>query len=297
MQSHRTVLEREAVEGLALTESSVVVDATIGSGGHARAIANKLGAHGRLIGIDIDEHAVEALRDTLSGSTCAVQLVVGNFKDIDSILEQQHVKEVDAILADLGWRTEQFSGNGKGFSFRIDEPLIMTFGDPQNYPFVAKDIVNEWEAEDLRNVLKGYGEERYARRIAEAIIDRRRQKPINTTYELVEIVKEATPPSYHRKRIHPATRTFQALRIAVNDELGALEQFIQKSVAQLQHQGRLAIISFHSLEDRIVKHLYKNLAAEQRGTVITKKPITPSDAEIQANPRSRSAKLRIFEKN
>ena len=297
MQQHVTVLATEAVDALRLTESSIAVDATVGSGGHARAITDRLGEAGTFIGIDVDKDAITSIYDELVQKKCTTHLQIGNFRDIDSILEQYKITEADAILADLGWRMEQFGGNGKGFSFQTDEPLIMTFGDPSNYPFVAKDIINEWDENDLHNILKGYGEERFAKRIAEAIVKNRELKPIETTFDLVEIVKEATPSRYHHGRIHPATRTFQALRITVNDEFETLELFIKKSIFLLRPQGRLAIISFHSLEDRIVKHTFRNFAQDEIGEVITKKPITATEEEIIHNKRSRSAKLRIFEKH
>jgi 16S rRNA (cytosine1402-N4)-methyltransferase len=297
MQSHISVLTDESVEALQFTESSIVVDATIGAGGHARAITEKLGKTGTFIGIDADEDAINAIYEEFAEKKCKTYLQVGNFKNINSILEQYKIPEVDGILADLGWRMEQFSGNGRGFSFMVDEPLIMTFGNPSNYPFIARDVVNDWKLEDLRNIFKAYGEEKFAHRIAKEIVESREKEPIETTFDLVEIIKQATPTRYHHGHIHPATRVFQALRITVNDEFETLEIFIQKSIGLLKTQGRLAIISFHSLEDRIVKHTFKNLAQNEIGTIVTKKPITATIEEIQKNPRARSAKLRIFQKN
>jgi 16S rRNA (cytosine1402-N4)-methyltransferase len=192
---------------------------------------------------------------------------------------------------------EQFSGNGRGFSFQIDEPLIMTFGKPEKYSFVARDIVNDWEEEDIKNVLKGYGEERFSGRIARHIVLERKKAPILTTYDLVRVIELAVPVFYTKGRIHHATRTFQALRIAVNDEFDALETFIKKSIAHLSENGRLAIITFHSTEDRIVKHLFKTFSHDRLGIVLTKKPIIAGQEELKKNPRARSAKLRIFEKH
>lgn len=296
MQSHKTVLTDEAVDALALNESSVVVDATLGSSGHARGITHALGTRGVFVGIDVDANAVAKSTEVLKATPCTTHLAVGNFRTIDSILKQLGIEKVDAILADLGWRMEQFSGNGKGFSFQVDEPLVMTFGDAKDYIFTAYDIVNEWEEENIVNILRGYGEERFAGRIARHIVEARTVNPIKTTFELVEVIKGAVPAFYTRARIHPATRTFQAIRIAVNDEFGALEEFLKKSVVLLAPEGRLAVITFHSIEDRIVKHFFKNLAHDQVGSVLTKKPITASDDELLDNPRARSAKLRIFEK-
>lgn len=293
--THVTVLADEAVDALALRESATVVDATLGSAGHATRMLAKLGKQGTLVGIDADETAVAAAKKSLTGDA-TVHLVTGNFRRLDSILTRLHIDGVDGILADLGWRIEQFTGNGKGFSFQVDEPLLMTLGEPKEYSFTARDIVNEWKEEDIANVIFGYGEERYARRIARNIVEAREKAPIETTFDLVSVIERSVPGSYRHGRIHPATRTFQALRIAVNDELSALSEFLETGARVLKKGGRLAVITFHSLEDRIVKHTLRDLAAKGEGTVLTKKPITPSKEELQANPRSRSAKLRIFEK-
>lgn len=296
MKTHITVLEDEAVEALAIKKSSTIIDATLGASGHALRIVEALGTKGTFVGIDADALAVEKGKEILAHAKATLHLAVGNFRDINSILEQLHIAKADGILADLGWRMEQFSGNGKGFSFQVDEPLIMTFGDPETYIFTAADIVNDWDEENIKNILKGYGEERFSGRIATAIVDARIVKRIETTFELVEIIKGIVPAFYRNGRLHPATRTFQALRIAVNDEFRALEDFIKHSIALLNPGGRLAIITFHSLEDRIVKHLFRNYAHDQVGHVLTKKPIVSTREELLENPRARSAKLRIFEK-
>lgn len=296
MQKHITVLQEEAIHALAINESSTVVDATLGSAGHSKEILKQLGKKGALIAIDADQEAIETF-NTGEYKKAKVYAQVGNFRNIDSILDLLHISNADAILADLGWRMEQFSGNGKGFSFQVDEPLLMTFGDPSTYPFTARDILNEWKEEDIRNVLKGYGEERFAGRIARHIVEARELSPIETTFELVEIINQAVPGFYKRGRLNPATRTFQALRIAVNDEFEALEEFIKKSISLLNDHGRLAIITFHSIEDRIVKHLFKQYTHDHIGLLVNKKPITPSEEELLHNPRARSAKLRVFEKH
>jgi 16S rRNA (cytosine1402-N4)-methyltransferase len=295
MEQHITVLAKEAVEGLNITPSATIVDATLGSGGHARAILGKLGKGGTFIGLDADRSAIEALEESLS-SAADTHLLNRNFRKVDKVLKELNIQNVNGILADLGWRMEQFGGGGKGFSFLIDEPLLMTFGDPKNYPFTARDIVNEWKEEDIKNVLKGYGEEKFAGRIARHIVEAREEAPIERSGELAEIIFHAVPGFYRRGRIHPATRSFQGLRIAVNDELEALEEFIKKSIAALAKEGRLAIITFHSIEDRIVKQAFRKAEAEEMGTVLTKKPITATSEELSGNPRARSAKLRIFEK-
>jgi 16S rRNA (cytosine1402-N4)-methyltransferase len=293
MEQHITVLKKEAVEGLDITPEATIVDATLGSGGHAKAILEHLGEKGTLIAIDADASAIESF-DAKKRAT--VHLVHRNFRDIDVVLRELNIENADGILADLGWRMEQFAGGSKGFSFLVDEPLHMTFGNPEAYPFTARDIVNEWKEEDIKNVLKGYGEERFAGRIARHIVEARAMSPIETSGELAEVVWQAVPGFYRIGRIHPATRTFQALRTAVNDELDALEVFIRKSTDALKAEGRLAIISFHSIEDRIVKRTFRELQSEGRGTVLTKKPIMAGDEELRLNPRARSAKLRIFEK-
>jgi 16S rRNA (cytosine1402-N4)-methyltransferase len=296
MKTHITVLRDEAVDALAIKKKSIVVDATLGSCGHARTILSKLGPQGTFVGIDADPLATTHAQKTLGDQKCTIHLCVDNFRNIDSILETLQILHIDAIIADLGWRMEQFSGNGKGFSFQVTEPLIMTYGDPAKYPFTARDIVNDWKVEDISNVLKAYGEEKYAWRIAQGIVAQREVTPIESTEQLVEVINTAVPAYYRHGRIHPATRTFQALRIAVNDEFDALETFIKKSVTALNTEGRIAIITFHSIEDRIVKHLFKQLAHDHIGLVCTKKPICPQEEEVKNNPRSRSAKLRVFQK-
>ena len=299
MKTHITVLEKEAVDALKLDliKEATVVDATLGAGGHARHITAALGKGATFIGIDADPIAIQEAKEVFKDTACTTHLVVGNFSTLSKQLVLLHIERVDAILADLGWRMEQFSGNGRGFSFLVDEPLIMTFGDPQTYSFVARDIVNEWKEEDIANVLKGYGEERYARRIARGIIAAREHALIETTAQLVAVIQDSVPAVYRRGRIHPATKTFQALRITVNDELDALSEFVEQSVTALKEGGRLAIITFHSIEDRIVKQLFRTYTRDQIGTMVTKKPVIPSDEEIRENKRSRSAKLRIFEKH
>ena len=209
-------------------------------------------------------------------------------------LETKGLEKVDAVLADLGWNTDQFETEGKGFSFKKDEPLIMTYGDARHAPFDARDIVNSWSEETIADALYAYADERFARRIAEKICDRRVIAKIETTTDLVECILAAIPKRYQHGRTHPATKTFQALRIAVNDELDALKDFILGSIEVLKPGGRLAIITFHSIEDRIVKQTFRELQVQGVGTIVTKKPIVASADELKANPRARSAQLRIF---
>jgi 16S rRNA (cytosine1402-N4)-methyltransferase len=290
--THQTVLLHEAVEALAIRPDSTIVDATFGAGGHAGAILKQLGLDGHYIGIDTDESALRHSLNELENAT----LVHGNFRDLETIIGSLDIQKVDGVLADLGWRMEQFSGNGRGFSFRHDEPLLMTLGDPADYDFTARDIVNGWDEHVLADIIYGYGEERYARRIAKKIVEVRQASPIETSKELSDLIVGAYPAAARHGRTHVATKTFQALRIAVNDELTAIEELIEQGIRQLAPAGRLAIITFHSIEDRVVKHAYKAAHAADLGVILTKKPISPSSEELEVNPRARSAKLRIFEK-
>ena len=291
---HITVLLKEAVDGLQLTPTDTVVDATFGSGGHARAILAQLDHEGTYIGIDAD---ATALKDqTFGDATATIHLVNDNFKHITDVVRSLHIKKVDAILADLGWRMEQFSDGGKGFSFKDDEPLSMTYGDPTDYEFTAYDIVNYWEEASIADIIFGYGDERFARKIASAIVAARKKAPITTTVELVACIEAAVPKRYYQK-VHPATKTFQSLRIAVNDELGVLETLLKESFELLGDGGRLAIITFHSLEDRVVKQTFRAWSDAGIATLSTKKPISASEEELQKNPRARSAKLRIITKH
>lgn len=291
---HITVLQREAVDGLDISHDDIVVDATFGSGGHAREIVQKLGSTGCYIGIDADPSAFTMTPRLETKAT--VHLVNNNFRNLTDILGSLQIENVNAILADLGWRTQQFTEGERGFSFQRDEPLIMTFGDASSYPFTADDIINEWEEYVLADIFFGYGEERYARRIARAIVESRESKPIKSTLELVALIESALPSVAKRQKIHPATRTFQALRIAVNDELGALEEFMAEGMKALQSEGRFAIITFHSIEDRIVKRQFREFVKEGNASYIDHKFITPTKEELAQNPRSRSAKLRIITK-
>lgn len=291
---HTTVLLHEAVEALALSPDNIVVDATFGSGGHAREIAKHLDERGCYIGIDADKTALDQTK--LEGFSPRIRLVHGNFSNITSILRSLHISEVDAVLADLGWRMEQFADGSKGFSFQHDGPLYMTYGKPEDYPFTAEDIINDWEEHVIADILFGYAEERFARRIARAIVEQRQYSRISSTKQLVEIVEGALPKAARRGKINPATKTFQALRIAVNDELGVLEHFIKDAFAALCPGGRLAIITFHSIEDRVVKHSFREFKEAGLAILTPKKPIVPSGEELKRNPRARSAKLRVITK-
>ncbi|MCB9810870.1 MAG: 16S rRNA (cytosine(1402)-N(4))-methyltransferase RsmH [Candidatus Nomurabacteria bacterium] len=297
MKKHITVLQAEAVRALNLKPDSVVVDATYGGGGHALSICRSLDENGVYIGIDADKAAFLNKRKELEETKPVIHLVNDNFSNLEQILGSLHIKKVDAILADLGWRTDQFEGGGKGFSFQADEPLLMTYGQPEDNIFTAYDLVNTWAEEDLANVLYGYGDERFARRIAKAIVTAREKTPISTARQLAEIITQAVPKqSAYKKSINPATKSFQAIRIAVNDELKVLEKFVDQAAFFLEQEGRLAIISFHSIEDRIVKLKFRELAETEEFELVVKKPITANEEELSKNPRARSAKLRIIRK-
>jgi 16S rRNA (cytosine1402-N4)-methyltransferase len=290
--NHETVLLDEAVEALAIKPGDTIIDTTFGAGGHARAILDTLGSGGHYIGIDTDASALRHDLNELENVT----LVHGNFRNLHKLVSSLDITNVSGILADLGWRMEQFSGNGRGFSFRHDEPLLMTLGDPEDYDFTARDIVNEWDEHVLADIIYGYGEERFARRIAKKIVDTRQTDPIETSKQLSDLIVSAYPAVARHGRTHVATKTFQALRIAVNEELKAIEELIEQGINELAPAGKLVIITFHSIEDRVVKHAFKAAQAAERGIVVTKKPITASENELERNPRARSAKLRIFEK-
>ncbi|MCB9813776.1 16S rRNA (cytosine(1402)-N(4))-methyltransferase RsmH [Candidatus Nomurabacteria bacterium] len=292
---HKTVLLHEAVDGLKLSPDDTVVDATFGSGGHAGEIVKHLNSEGCYVGIDADASALDI--EKLGKVSPHIHLVNDNFKNLTNILSSLQIKKVDAILADLGWRMEQFADGTKGFSFQHDGPLKMTFGDPDEYDFTAEDIVNEWEEHVLADVLFGYAEERFSRRIAKGIVEARKNERIVSTHQLVKIVESSLPKPALRSRIHPATKTFQALRIAVNDELTVLESFLKDGFFALNPGGRMAIITFHSIEDRVVKHSFRELVDADLGVLSTKKPIIPDENELNINPRSRSAKLRIITKS
>jgi 16S rRNA (cytosine1402-N4)-methyltransferase len=294
---HQSVLLHEVIELLSIQESEVVVDGTVGGAGHSKALVAHLGPDGTFIGLDADSDAIERARDVLPDTRARIELCVANFRSLESVLAELKIPQVNKVLLDLGWSSFQLDV-GRGFSFMNDEPLSMTYGDPTQALFTAETVVNEWEEEHIADILKGWGEERFARRIAAAIVAARSLGRIKTSGQLAEIIAQAVPtgrPS-RGKRIHPATRTFQALRIAVNDELGALTEILETLRTHLAPGGRVAIISFHSIEDRLVKQTFAAWKREGLGAPVTKKPVVPSTEELGENPRARSAKLRVFER-
>lgn len=296
--AHESVLLKEAIDGLSLGDGDIYLDATVGSGGHMEEVWNRMKDTVTLCGIDADEMSITISRERLELSGAKPKLGVLNFRNIDKAPEILGTGSPTKILFDLGWSSDQFDEGGRGFSFQKDEPLIMTFkSGAGEEDTTAYDVVNRWGEQSLADIIYGYGEERYARRIAKRIAEAREEKPIESSKQLMEIVKSAVPIFYRFGRIHPATRTFQAIRIAVNDELRALQEGIEKGFGILGKGGRLAVISFHSLEDRIVKNFFKSKQAEGAAELINKKPITASIDEINKNPRARSAKLRILQKS
>jgi len=295
---HKPVLLQETVDGLEVKESDIVLDGTFGGGGHSFEISKKLGKDGALIAVDQDQDALDAGKDKLSACAGKVYIQKGNFRNIISILKENKLEYVDKIVLDLGLSSTQLEESGRGFSFQKDEPLLMTLYDnPKEGDLTAEEIVNTWDEENLADIIYGYGEERSARRIAKAIVRAREVEPIKTSKQLADIIADSLQFFRKGKSIHPATKTFQALRITVNDELGALKQALIDGTKVLRSGGRIAVISFHSLEDRIVKMFFREEAGDGTLKIITKKPIAPSEAEQKENKRSRSAKLRIAEKN
>ncbi|PCI20015.1 16S rRNA (cytosine(1402)-N(4))-methyltransferase [Candidatus Wolfebacteria bacterium] len=293
---HIPVLLHESIEGLHIQENDVIVDATLGLGGHSSEICSQTKNNIHIIGIDQDTNALEHAKTVLTQENCKTTFLLGNFRDIDVHLQNSGAEKIDGLLVDLGISSYQLDSSGRGFTFNKDEPLLMTM-DESNEVLTAEYIVNKWSEETLSDILHGFGEERYSRRIAKHIVEKRKEKPISTTFELVEIIRKAVPWIYTKNKTHFATRTFQALRIAVNDELGALKDVLEKGYDHLNAGGRMVVISFHSLEDRIVKRFFRAKETEGEAHRINKKPITPSEDELHSNPRSRSAKLRILEKN
>ena len=305
---HISVLLEECLEGLAIQPNGVYVDGTLGGAGHSSQIAKRL-TTGTLIGIDRDPVALQAAGQRLEPYKDRVTLVHSNFCEMAQVVEDLGLSGVDGILLDLGVSSPQLDDAERGFSYMADAPLDMRMNSED--ALTAYAVVNTWSQDELKRILFDYGEERYAPRIAAAICRRREEKPIETTLELAEIIRSAMPPQALREKQHPAKRSFQAIRIAVNDELGSVERAMEAAIPLLNPGGRLAVITFHSLEDRIVKNAMAEAAKgctcppsfpvcvcgkKPLVKLISRKPITASDEELEANPRSRSAKLRVCEK-
>lgn len=276
---HKAVLLQESVDALNLAPGKTYLDGTFGGGGHSREVRERFGDTVRIVALDQDPLVAQSHPE--------FEVKTLNFREMDKAGVNP-----DGILLDIGLSSDQLETSGRGFSFQKDEPLDMRMSQTGS---TASEILNSFSESALELILRGFGEEKHSRKIAAEIVRRREAKPFETTTELVEAVEAVSPRSW-RDKIHPATRTFQALRIAVNEELTVLEEGLVKAFEILKPGGRLVVISFHSLEDRIVKNFFRNLSTEGKGELITKKPITPSEEEISENPRSRSAKLRIIQK-
>jgi 16S rRNA (cytosine1402-N4)-methyltransferase len=306
---HVTVLREEAVDGLNIRPDGIYVDCTLGGAGHSSLIASRLAPGGRLIAVDQDDWALDNAKERLAPYIDRVTLVKSNFRHLKEIVAELGLDGVDGVLFDLGVSSPQLDEGERGFSYNADAPLDMRMD--QQGELTAYDIVNEWDEQELARIIWEYGEEKFSRRIARQIVQRRQQAPVETTGELVEIIKEAIPAAARRTGPHPAKRTFQAIRIAVNDELDAFRDAIVDAIGILRPEGRVSVITFHSLEDRICKQVYQDFskgcicppsfpvcACGNKATVkiVTRKPILPSEEELEANPRARSAKLRVAEK-
>jgi len=287
---HIPVLLKESLEILLGLGGKIFLDCTVGLGGHAKAILQQ-NPEAYLIGIDLDDRALEEAEKNLSAFEGRFSLYKANFRDMDRVLAEEGIERVDGILMDLGISMLQLKGK-RGFSFQEESPLDMRMYLHQ--PLTAWKVVNEYPERDLMRIFREYGEERYSAKIAKAIVRARKKKPIETTTELARIVSSAVPPRARYGRIHPATRVFQAIRIEVNRELENLKEALEKTPSLLNKKGRLVVISFHSLEDRIVKNFFKDHPSEF--LILTKKPITPSQEEVRMNPSARSAKLRAGER-
>ncbi len=293
---HIPVLADEVVYWLQPKPNKYYVDCTLGLGGTSARILQACGETGRLIAIDQDFHAIEMARETLSPYADNISFHCGNFHDLGSILDSEGIQHVDGILFDLGISSAQLGDAERGFSFQEDGPLDMRMNPSQDV--TAGELVNRMPETELANVIFEFGEERLSRRIARAIVRERANAPLRTTSELASVIQRSVPPAYRHGRLHPATRTFQALRIAVNNELAVITPALHEAVDRLSPGGRVCVISFHSLEDRLVKYTFRDLAQESdKGVrILTKKPCVASDEERKLNPRARSAKLRVIEK-
>lgn len=281
---HIPVMPREVMQLLAPQPGETFVDGTLGGGGHTRLLANAVGENGQILSFDRDGAAIDAAEQTLRG--LPIKLVHSNYCELRAVLKQLHIPAVDGVLLDLGLSSDQLADRERGFSFESEGPLDLRFDTTEGES--AADLVNRLREEPLANLIYEYGEERLSRRIARKIVETRRDKPITTAHAFAELVRKCVPRS-PKDKIDPATRTFQALRIAVNDELGSLERVLRDLPECLKPGGRVAIISFHSLEDRRVKEAFR---ADPRWEILTKKPLMAADDEVAENPRSRSAKLR-----
>jgi len=290
--AHIPVLQKEVLEYLDPKPNENFIDCTIGEGGHSLAILEKTAPEGKVLGIDWNDEIIQNTKYKFQNAEYKnrVILVCDNFVNLKEIVKKQKFKKISGILFDLGMSSWHLEGSERGFSFLKKEPLDMRY-NPQN-PTSAEKILNYWSREEIEKILREFGEERFSKEISEKIIETRKIEPIKNTFQLTEIIRRAVSDRYLNQRINPATRTFQALRIAVNNELNNLEESLPQALEVLERDGRIAIISFQSLEDRIVKFFFKNQMQEGQIKILTKKPVVPAGNEVKINPRSRSAKLR-----
>ena len=306
---HKSVLLYETVDELNIKPDGIYVDGTLGGGGHSYEIAGRLSEGGRLIGIDQDEDAIKAASKRLEPYMDRVTIVRNNYCNMDKVLDELGIDKVDGIMLDLGVSSYQLDAADRGFTYNVDTALDMRMDQRQE--ITAKDIVNEYSEFDLYRIIRDYGEDRFAKNIAKHIVAARQEKPIETTFELNDIIKAAIPMKVRATGGHPSKRTYQAIRIELNKELEMLENSIDMMIDRLKPEGRLCIITFHSLEDRIVKTRFRNnenpctcppsfpacvCGKVPKGRVITRKPVVPTDEEINENSRSKSSKLRVFER-
>lgn len=291
---HYPVLLEEVIGYLAPKSGDIMLDATLGGGGHAIEILKRIIPGGRLVGIDKDSEAIARARQRLDGFKDAVTFINDDFRNVEKIFKRAKIEDLDGAIFDLGLSSFQLDDCRRGFSFSKNGPLDMRFDTEARLS--AGDVVNKFGKDKIRDIIKEYGEERYARLIVEEIMGARKKKQIRTTDELKNIILKAVGRKYYRQKIHPACRTFQALRIYVNDELTAVEEALGRTISFLQGGARICVISFHSLEDRVVKHVFRKMEKAGVLAIIIKKPLSPTTEEVLANPRSRSAKLRVAEK-
>ena len=291
---HIPVLKEEVLEYLNLKPGDSVVDCTLGTAGHALDIAERIGPQGTLIGIDRDSDSLEVAKERLKSVSCSCHFVHGDFRHVDAILKNLEISKVNAMLFDLGISSFQLEDPKRGFSFQADGPLDMRM-DKNSY-ISAYELVNSLSEKEISDILRNFGEERFYHRIAHFLVQKRTKHPLESTKDLTDAIAQAVPRKFQYQRIHPATRSFQAFRIAVNRELEALDLALESCLDFLSQGARLCVISFHSLEDRIVKKKFQRFSAQEKVSLLFKKPLQPSEKEIQGNPRARSARLRVAQK-
>lgn len=291
---HLPVLKKEVIHYLEPKANENFIDCSVGEGGHTISLLKKNKPNGKVLGIEIDSELYQKIRSGLAKIQNRLILVNDSYINLEKIIKKYKFKSIKGILIDLGLSTWHLKESKRGFSFLKNEPLEMRYN--LNNPLTAQEIINHWSETEIEKILKEYSQERFSKRITKEIINQRKVKPIKTTFQLVEIIKKTTPSWYHHKKIHFATRTFQSLRIAVNDELNNLKKVLGQAIKILDKKGKLVIISFHSLEDGIVKNFFQQKAKENLIKILTEKPIRPSIQEIKVNPSSRSAKLRACSK-